>query len=366
MKKILFIEATASKGGIETFILNTCKHLDKKKYNITVLADCSKCSIENDLIAEKIKIRHIPPLKSGVIKYIVNLWKTIDSRKYDIVHINKNSLSDPIALIICKLKKIPQIIVHSHNTHPTANSSAHVLHEFFRKILLDKNIGKIACSEQAGEWMFGKNNHSYMLLKNGIELKRFSFNPELRNKVRNELNLSDSTLAVCNVGRLSEQKNPLFLIEIMNSLLKIRPDTKLFIIGKGELENAIKKKVNDLGIEKNVVFLGNRSDINELLQGMDIFLMPSLYEGLPIAGVEAQASSLPLLISDTVDKGIKLLNSTEFESLNSSSDVWAKHCLELVQKFNRRNVETEIRNHGYDIEKSTSELEKFYCKGKSK
>lgn len=366
MKKILFIEATASKGGIETFILNTCKHLDKKKYNITVLADCPECSIENDLIAEKVKIKHIPPLKSGVIKYMVNLWKTIDSKKYDIVHINKNSLSDPISLIICKLKKISYIIVHSHNTHPTANSSAHVLHDFFGKMLLDKNIGKIACSKQAGEWMFRKSNHSYIILKNGIELKKFSFNLDLRNKVRNELNLSDDILAICNVGRLSEQKNPLFLIEIMNSLLKIKPNAKLFIIGKGELENAMKKKINDLGIGKDVIFLGNRSDINELLQGMDMFLMPSLYEGLPIAGVEAQASSLPLLISDTVDKGIKLLNSTEFESLDSSSDIWAKHCLELIQKFNRRNVETEIRNHGYDIEKSTLELEKFYCKGKSK
>lgn len=360
MERILFIEATELKGGIETFLLNTCKYINKSKYELTVLADCEKCSIEKELKDIGVKIRHIHSLKNSVFGYFRDLWRVIDPKEYDIVHINKNSMSEPFALLICKVKRISHIVVHSHNTQPTANASAHVLHNIFRTLLIGKKIIRVACSEQAAEWMFGDGRSNCLILKNGIELDRYAFNADVRKRVRDQLNVRNDEIAICSVGRLCEQKNSLFMIDIISSLVKINAKVKFFMIGSGELEKQVKEKVQKLQLESSVFFLGKRNDVNELLQGMDLFLMPSLHEGLPIAAVEAQAASLPLLISDTVDKGVRLLDSTEFEKLSASPSVWAEHCLTLIDSTERRDTQNDIRKSGYDVAESTLSLERLY------
>ena len=362
MYKILFIEATSSKGGIETFILNTCRHLDKDKYQITVLANCLECSIEHELIEVGVSVEHILPFEHGFVSYYRDLKEIINSRKFDIVHINKNSLADPLALFLCRKKHISKIVLHSHNTHPTNSRMSVWLHQIFRRIFVNNQIIKIACSQKAADWMFTRTNDC-LILNNGIETDRYAFQCEVRNHVRKVLGLFPENLAICNVGRLCKQKNTLFLIEIMSEIVKLRPDAKLFLIGTGEMESAVKEKVQELCLSEYVTFLGNRSDVNELLQGMDLFLMPSLHEGLPIAAIEAQAASLPLLISDTVDHEVKLLESTEFEHLYSRADIWAKHSLQLVKSVQRRDVCKQIKKSGYDIHESTAKLEQLYSNG---
>lgn len=361
MKKILYIEATSSKGGIETFILNTCKYLDRNAYKVTVLANCRECSIERELKEAGVKIRHIRPAEKGIFAYYKDLNRIIRPENFDIVHINKNSLAEPLALLISKKNKIRKIILHSHNTHPTSGKISSVLHKIFRNLLISPKIWQVACSEQAAEWMFPKRK-SCLLLKNGIETEKYAFCPEIREKVRDMLGLSPNQSAICNVGRLCPQKNTLFLLEIMHRIVRKQPNAKLFLIGTGELETSAKEKTKALKLEKNVVFMGKRTDVNELLQGMDLFLMPSLHEGLPIAAVEAQAASLPLLISDTVDKDVKILDSTEFQELNSSPEIWAEHCLKLIEKSQRSDTGTILKKAGYDIRESVKELVKLYKK----
>ena len=365
MYKILFIEATSSKGGIETFILNTCRHLDKDKYQITVLANCPECSIERELKEAGVSIEHIRPVNQGIFAYYCDLKRLIDIGKYDIVHINKNSLADPIALLLCKKMHISKIVLHSHNTHPTSSRMSVSLHQIFRRIFVNNQIIKIACSQKAADWMFTRTSDC-LILNNGIETDRYTFQCEVRNRVRKVLGLFSENLAICNVGRLCKQKNTLFLIEIMSEIVKLRPDAKLFLIGTGEMENAVKEKVRELCLSEYVTFLGKRKDVNELLQGMDLFLMPSLHEGLPIAAIEAQAASLPLLISDTVDHEVKLLQSTEFEHLQSPADVWAVHCLKLVETSQRCNVQERIKLAGYDIKYTTDILMEIYTSNFSK
>ena len=359
MYKILFIEATSSKGGIETFILNICRHLDKDKYQITVLANCPECSIERELKEAGVSIEHIRPINQGIFAYYRDLKQLIDIGKYDIVHINKNSLADPIALLLCKKKHISKIVLHSHNTHPTNGKMSTLFHLIFKKLFVNNQIIKIACSQMAADWMFNKRNKVF-LLKNGIEINRYTFRQDIRDRVRNDLRIPTKSLAFCNVGRLCEQKNTLFLIEIMGEIVKLYPDSMLFLIGTGEMENAVKEKVRQLRLSEYVTFLGRRTDVNELLQGMDLFLMPSLHEGLPIAAIEAQAASLPLLISDTVDHEVKLLQSTEFEHLQSPADVWAAHCLGLLETSQRCNVQERIKLAGYDIKYTTDILMEIY------
>lgn len=359
MKRILFIEATDSKGGIETFILNTCKYLDRDRYQITVLANCPECSIENELSEIGITVHHIHSAEDGFREYYADLKKEINSSKYDIVHINKNSLANPVALWLCKKRKIEKIFLHSHNTHPTYGKMSSLLHNVFKRILISKNIRRIACSGQAAKWMFSDDD-ACLLLKNGIETEKYAFDPLVRERVRTNLGLTEKQPAICNVGRLCEQKNPLFLIEIMSKLLLKLPNAKLYLIGTGELENAVRKKIADLKIENHIVLLGRRTDVNELLQGMDLFLMPSLHEGLPIAAIEAQTSGLPLLISDKVDRDVRLLETTEFESLDASADSWAEHCIKMIKYPRKHDADLKIKKAGYDIKESTAKLVKLY------
>ncbi len=363
MYKILFIEATSSKGGIETFILNICKHLDKQRYQITVLANCPECSIERELIEAGVSIEHIRTVKQGLFAYYHDLKRIIDIGNYDIVHINKNSLADPIALLLCKKRHISKIVLHSHNTHPTNGKMSTLLHQIFKNLFVNNQIIKIACSQMAADWMFNKSDKVF-LLKNGIEINRYTFRQDIRDRVRNDLGIPPKSLAFCNVGRLCEQKNTLFLIEIMGAIVKLYPDAMLFLIGTGEMENAVKEKVRELCLSEYVTFLGKRTDVNELLQGMDLFLMPSLHEGLPIAAIEAQAASLPLLISDTVDHEVKLLQSTEFEHLYSKAEIWAKHSLKLVKSIQRKDMSEQIKKSGYDIHTSIARLEQLYSNDK--
>jgi len=361
--RLLFIEATSSKGGIETFIQNTCRHLDKNNFQITVLANCRECSIERELIETGASIEHIRPAEQGLIAYYRDLKRVIDPSRFDIVHINKNSLADPLTLLLCEMRRIPKIILHSHNTHPTSRKMSALLHLIFRRIFVNKKIIKIACSQKAADWMFSNcGSNKCLLLKNGIETERYAFCQDTRECVRRSLGLLPEEIAFCNVGRLCEQKNPLFLVEIMSEIVKLHPASRLFLIGTGEMESAVRKKIKELRISEYVTFLGKRSDVNELLQGMDLFLMPSLHEGLPIAAIEAQAAGLPLLISDTVDHEVKLLESTESELLTSAPNVWASHCLKLVGANRRDDAYKRIRAAGYDICESVVNLQKLYLK----
>lgn len=361
--RVLLIEATSSKGGIETFILNTCKYLDKDNYQITVLANCPECSIECELSEIGISIEHIRPAEQGLIAYYRDLKRVINTGGFDIVHINKNSLADPLTLLLCKKRRIPKIVLHSHNTHPTSRKISTLLHQVFRKLLVNKHIIKIACSQKAADWMFSnRSSDNCLLLKNGIETERYAFRQDIRECVRNALGVLPDELAICNVGRLCEQKNTLFLVEIMREIVKLHPAARLFLIGTGEMESAVREKVQELRLSEHVTFLGKRTDVNELLQGMDLFLMPSLHEGLPIAAIEAQAAGLPLLISDTVDQEVKLLESTESECLTSAPNVWASHCLKLVGANRRDDAYKRIKTAGYDICESVTRLENLYSK----
>lgn len=366
MKKIrvLHIGTSGGRGGIESFILNMCSRLNKDRYQFTIIADCEKAEIEQDFKKLGGKVVFIPAIVKDKKGYIKGLWNSIDRNKYDVVHIHKNSLSNPLPVLFCEMKGIRKVILHSHNTLPANKNASEHVHKFFRVIISRMPIKKLACSEKAGEWMFGSDyrKKGVKLFKNGIDTGKFSFNPEIRQNVRETLGLDGNAVAFCNVGRLSEQKNTLFLIKIFDRIYEKKPQSHLFLIGKGVLEEEARKLADSMKCGSNVHFLGIRSDIAELYQGMDMFLMPSLYEGLPIAGVEAQASGLPMLISDTVDREIKICRYTEFEKLGSSAEKWAEHAVSLLEKSERTDCRSDIIKAGYDINSSASVLDKIYRK----
>ncbi len=358
MKKILFVEATELKGGIETFILNIAKNIDKQEYELYLLKECERASIENEFIQLGGNILKITSFSENLFKYIREFSTILSKYNFDVIHINKNSLSNPLSIIISRKHNVPKIVLHSHNTNPTNKSASIKMHDFFKKRVSKYDLVRLACSEQAGKWMFNESD-KYQLVKNGIDVNKYRYSDAIRQRKRQELGLSNQ-LSIISVGRLSEQKNPLFVIDIFEEVLKKSENSILFMVGTGELERSVHDYIVQKNLSSKIKLLGTRNDVNELLQAADIFLMPSLYEGLPIAAVEAQASGLPMLISDTVDKGVKLVDTTEIESLSSTASKWAEHLLKLCKSSRRIDTSEIIQESGYDINNTVNLIEDIY------
>lgn len=357
-KKILFIEATDLKGGIETFILNTASDISPDKYELYLLTECEKASIENEFISLGGKIIRISPADGSKYRYIRDLNRVIRKGAFDIVHINKNSLSNPLPVILCSLWGVEKIILHSHNTRPANGRASVPVHRLFRLIFRFLKLERAACSDKAALWMFGRNKE-YLLVKNGVDTEKYRYLEKTGTEQRIRSGISAQTFCVCSVGRLCEQKNPFFIVDIFEKITELHKDSRLFMIGSGNLRESIEEYIANKGLSGKIVIQGNRSDIPELLQMMDLFLMPSLYEGLPFAAIEAQAAGLPVLISDTVDPDVKILESSETESLDSSAEEWAAHCLNM-RRYHRRDTTAEIIKSGYDIHSAVKALEQIY------
>ena len=224
-------------------------------------------------------------------------------------------------------------------------------------ILLNKYANlKFACGEAAGKWLFGNSNDVYVI-KNGIQVKDFLFSEEIRNKVRTELKIQDK-FVVGNVARFNLQKNHLFLLDIFNCIAKKKKNAVLLLVGDGEEKDNILKKSNELGILDKVIFLGIRKDVCNILQAVDVFVFPSLYEGLPVSLIEAQASGLKMYISDTITREVNVTNSIEYLSLSESAETWAD--IICSSDYTRNCDISGIKENGYDAIDSAKKLEKMY------
>lgn len=206
--------------------------------------------------------------------------------------------------------------------------------------------------------VFEKKQFYY--IHNGIEINKFEFNYEVRERIRKELNI-ENRFVVGHVGRFFKQKNHEFLIDIMNTLIKKEPNAVLLLIGIGELQDSIKKKVIESGIEDKVIFFGASDNVNELLQAMDVFVMPSFHEGLPVVGIEAQAAGLPCIFSDTIAHEVNISGSVEFLSLKNDSTYWADKVINSkVNNLERRKNADRVRSAGYDIQSTADDLTNIY------
>ena len=187
------------------------------------------------------------------------------------------------------------------------------------------------------------------IINNAIDLDKFKYSEKLRKEKRKELGIKDDTLVIGHIGRFVTQKNHTFLIDIFNELHKENKDSLLMLVGQGPLQYEIKEKVKSLGLENSVLFLGQRDDVNRLYQAMDVFCLPSLYEGLPVVGVEAQANGLLCILSDEMTKETKVLNSTVFLSLNKTASEWANSILNDFKNYKNHDTKDEVSKYGFNI-----------------
>ena len=218
-----------------------------------------------------------------------------------------------------------------------------------------------ACGRDAGIYLFGKksvDSGKVIILPNAIDYGRFKYDVEKREDIRNKNNVNESTVVIGHVGRFFKQKNHEFLIDIFNEILKKSDKYKLLLIGSGPLEEKIREKIKTYGIEKNIIMKKNITNVNEYMHASDLFVLPSLYEGLPVVGVEAQCADLPCIFSNEVTEEAKILETTNFLSIDNK-EIWIEEILKQKNKERKSRI-SEMIEKGYKIEEATIKLEKIY------
>lgn len=355
--RILHIVTTMNRGGLETMLMNYYRHIDHSKVQFDFLVHRDfEADYDKEIISLGGKIYHISRLIPWSKEYKNRLKEFFKSHpEYKIVHVHQDCLSS-VALRCAKECGIPVRIAHSHNSNQDKNWK-YLFKLYYMKKIPTYATDFFACGKMAGEWMF--NGNDFHIINNAIETKKYLYSEDVRLRKRKEFGICHE-LVLGHVGRFFPQKNHKFLIEIFAEVLKYKPDAKLLLVGDGEGKKEVLEQVNALGLTKHVIFAGVRTDVNELMQAMDIFVFPSLYEGLPVTMIEAQAAGLHCLISDTVSSECIITNDLiSIKKITEPVSEWAKKIIELAD-YKRIEHFTEIKEAGYDVEENAKWLQKFY------
>lgn len=354
------------KGGLSTIVLNFGLNQDSSKiifdYLITDKINDTKYvkQIEN-------KKGKVYELKSkNKLKKIYFLGKFFKENKYKIVHIHLSSanIGTFIIQILFKIFGGKIIILHSHSSGLDINKGnkkiALLKHNILKKILPLITDEFLACSKLAGEWLYPeKYLDKVKIINNGIDEEKYKFNLEKRKQLRKKMNL-ENKFVLGHVGRFSYSKNHKFLVEIFNEVEKKEKESVLLLIGNGELEKNIKDQVKKLNLHQKVIFLGTTDKVEDYFQIMDIFLLPSRFEGLPIVGIEAQASGLKCFFSNSITKEVEISNLCEFLNINVFPLEWTESILKNKNGYKRKDMSNVIKKAGYSIKQSAKELEEIY------
>lgn len=360
--RVLQIIGDVVGGGVEQVILNYYRHIDRNEVQFDfILHNGALKSYVDNIESLGGKVYKITPYKSNPVKTVLEMYKIMKGN-YQIVHSNMNALS-VFPLFAAYLAGVPVRILHNHSTdtkaEPLRTFVKHLLRPFARLFANEY----WACSKLAGEWMYGKQavaDGKVTIINNAIDLKQFAFDEAKRNKLRKELGLQDC-FVIGHVGRFMKQKNHDFLVDIFAEIVKEQDDVKLLLIGDGPLREQIENKVKTLGLDEKVIFTGVRSDVADLYNAMDVFVLPSFYEGLPVVGVEVQANGLPFLCSSNVTREILISDRIELLKLEDGMKTWAEKILAYVNK-KRIIASKDISKSGFDIEVEAKKLGERYRK----
>lgn len=351
-------------GGVESVVMNYYRHIDRTKIQFDFLCDEDSTNIPYEEIEQLGgRVILIPPYQK-VFKYQKELIRIFKENNYKIVHSHINTLS-VFPLRAAKKAGVKVRIAHSHSTTNKKEWKKNLLKQVLRTFSKVYATDYMCCSELAGRWLFGDKAYDSVkvyLLNNAIDLDKFKYNESLRKEKRKELGIGEDTLVIGHIGRFVAQKNHTFLIDIFNEVHKKNSNSLLLLVGQGPLKEEIKNKVKELKLDDSVRFLGQRNDANELYQAFDVFCLPSLYEGLPVVGVEAQASGLLCILSGAMTKETKVLESTKFNSLENNSLNWAELILNSVESYKRSNTFEKMTESKFNIDVEVKNLENYYLK----
>lgn len=356
MVRVLHIVTNMDRGGLETMLMNYYRHMDREKIQFDFLEhrrDRAAYDDEIESLGGRIfRLPRLNPLSSDYF-HALNAFFAAHP-EYRIVHSHLDCMS-AYPLCAAKNAKVPVRIAHAHSTSQDRNWKL-VFKLISKKLISLYTTDLFACSADAGEWMFGtKDVH---ILPNAIDIERYAFNLLIRNQTKKALGLDDA-FVIGHVGRFSAVKNHSFLTDVFAQIKRQEPNSKLLLVGAGSEMQAVQQKVKALGLGADVIFTGVRNDVANLMQAMDVFVFPSLYEGLGIVLIEAQAAGLPCVVSDTIPREAYLTDLITAEKLSSSVEKWAEKILKK-RDFPRTDRRDEIAAHGFDITTEAVKLQEFY------
>lgn len=366
--KVLHFPIANSKGGITQYALQTWKFIDKNRFQFEFATMSKNLDFAEDLEREGCKIYYISCYAEEDEKRFVEEFRRILTEgNYDVVHLHTKQWKSFHVEQIAKEVGIRKIIVHAHSSgidtvDEKKRQEEGRLHEQMKTMLSENTATDYwACSERAAEFLFGERipKHEVLIMKNAIDLKKFRFDSDIRNNYRKKLGIEDK-MVIGNVGRFAYPKNQEFLLEVFCGVCKVVDNCILLLIGSGDKEQDYRQYVQDNGLSDKVLFLGQRRDVHCLLQAMDVFTLTSEFEGFPLAMIEAQASGLICLCSDTVTKEIKVTDYVRFLSLEK--EAWEKAILQSTDLYKREDSIEKVRNAGYDIELQIKKIEEQYEK----
>ncbi len=351
MIKILHIVSSLEYGGgVQTMLYNYYTNMNNEDICFDFIVHGDKKGEYEELFGEMgSTIIHVTPKKKSLIKNLKEINHVMLMKDYDIVHAHQN-LSSGLSLLLAKIHNIPIRISHSHS-YKKNNSLLQTFKEFPLRFL-NNNFSnyKFACERNAGKWLFGntwEENGYNLIMYNAIDLNKFSYNPKIRNDYREELGLNNKFIML-HIGRLSNEKNQEFSIEILKELLSIEPNAVLLLVGAGNNEEKLKNIVQRKGLNNYVKFLGVRKDVSELMNAADILLLPSKNEGLGIVAIEAQSCGLKVLASDNVPRATNLTELIEYLPLDSSINIWIEKIISS-KSYNRKVLTENTKFSNYSI-----------------
>ena len=358
MKRLLCILSNMNAGGAETFLMKLYRTLDKTKYQMDFCVNVKeKCFYEDEILALGGKVYRIPSKSENAQEFKRQLTKLVQKEKYEqVLRITSNAMGF-WDLNIAKKAGAKRCIARSSNSSDGAGFKKKLAH-FIGKMLYRKSVDVcIAPSDLAAAYTFGKNaiaKGKAHILHNAIDLQVFHYDADEGRRVRRELGIQEEQPVFGHIGRLSMQKNHTFLLDVFKVIKEKEPKAVLLLVGKGELQEELAAKAEVLGIAESVVFAGVRSDIPAVLSAMDVFVFPSLYEGMPNTVIEAQATGLPCVIADTITKEADITGLVQYLPLGDA-EKWAETALASVMS-DRRDAKADFMKHQYDIESVTKEF----------
>lgn len=358
--KIAMITANMDRTGISTVIMNYCRNIDLEKYEVDLLVGYQILNeYRNECEKLGVTIVELPSKSENPRAFYKMLKVKLHEKKYDIAHVHGNSAMIVPELFMAWCNGIDVRIAHSHNTTCSHLLMNKILRPIFNILYTDA----VACSVPAGKWMFGKRK--YRIISNGINCQSFSFSKNKRAEFRKEIGV-DKQIVIGHVGQFNDQKNHIFLINVFAEIFKYDNSVKLLLIGNGPLYDEIKNIVSKSSYKDNVIFYGETNSVQKAYAAMDIFVLPSLHEGLPLVLVEAQASGLSCIVSDQVSKEANITENMEFLSLEDESS-WKNKIVYFIKKCKEIDREQQsllscqkIAQKGYDIVTSTEVLQDLY------
>ncbi|WEV19601.1 glycosyltransferase [Clostridium perfringens] len=346
-------------GGVESIIYNYCSNIDNSKYEWHILYQHTpneKNVQEFKKIGFNMK-QIVSKIKNPILNYY-ETYKYLKDNKIDVVHTHM-TLMNFIPLIAAKQLNIKIRISHSHNCFTNENILKKIFAKFCRVLIKKNATHLVACGLDAGKYLY--ENDEFIILNNALDLKKFSFNKNYRNKIRSQYNIKSDDFLIGHIGRFTIQKNHDFIISLFNKISVENPNVKLMLIGEGENYDKVLKEVSKIKNKENIIFTGVINNINEYYSAFDIFILPSLWEGLPVVGLEAQASGVKCLFSSNIDSNV-VISKELCTIIDLNLEKWTKEIVNYKKKKNFfRDIDKDaFINKGLDINYELSKLENIY------